>query len=729
MVASAWEQAYASGMTSGTPEISALLTSLEALDPTCHEALILEMKGSEVDRMNRIHGNVEKKQGQKVVKKPEGQSEASSGKGPSFYYQESVLELLSQLYKRTLADAYRAGPVPVRSALEEFVSQWVQDQDDSRFEKLSLKVRIYAISMIENYLLYTTASLKAVASQAASANVVGSSTEDSSPLNTLQQKSLVPSLSYRQKVFRNLTVKWVRGARSAAAKSQRLGGYARVSSSVDSSGVVSENPDATGDTDAGSVGYPASDDALSDGQGDEESAILELEIAVARAVKALIGMGPVNDSPFETDILRFLQNHHSKGGPVVRENVREALAQLLEHNAHRLKNFIAASFKLTWIRKSVDKLEAKELALTYFRALVQTVSRRVDDWLNAHIVSPAKMSYLCLLHMCSHNEPMRHLALELINAIEAACPIPSLLVSRYVSLLGGSCMGGKCLGGFRTGEVVSADEDREIVCEHLCSGESKVVEGVAVLFGEAVYGWVLAQERCDGFHYEQEYWGCKGVALPDESRYRCSGVGVAEDLEVNGVGGKSQVLQNGLGESREAGLEELNMSRGSVDILSGLVIGSSREGISDAVALVGGVTDGQCKLGEKLKPLRLAGCDILRDLVEATREVDLCEVLGTMEAIKKLEDARQGVIVLDRDPVEGAVVCAHVEFGGSAFLDEEATCAKGGGAWLNESFFKEFIELSLHFFGLGNGEWVAWSRWRSVIGFQFNGMRDNTIRR
>ncbi|GBG63099.1 hypothetical protein CBR_g36586 [Chara braunii] len=117
------------------------------------------------------------------------------------------------------------------------------------------------------------------------------------------------------------------------------------------------------------------------------------------------------------------------------------------------------------------------------------------------------------------------------------------------------------------------------------------------------------------------------------------------------------------------------------------------------------------------------------DLVEATSGVDLCEVLGSTEAIKKLEDVRQGVLVLDCDPVDGAVVCADAEFSGSAFLDEEATYIEGGGAWLNESFSKEFIELSLHFFGLENGELVGWSTRRSVAGFQINGTGDTMIRR
>ncbi|GBG62158.1 hypothetical protein CBR_g29357 [Chara braunii] len=218
------------------------------------------------------------------------------------------------------------------------------------------------------------------------------------------------------------------------------------------------------------------------------------------------------------------------------------------------------------------------------------------------------------------------------------------------------------------------------------------------------------------------------------------------------------------------------MSHGSVDFLKGLVVGSSREGINDSVAFAGGVIDelsifedredlanvlkvrlkggtnddtnfekgtkdvihnrlegrwGICEAKrhhkELVMPKARAKGSLMRilfanaDLAEAYAKVDLCEVLGSTEAIKKLADARQGVLVLDRDPVEGAIVCAHAEFEGSAFLDEEATCTEGGGAWLNESFFKEFIELSLHFSGLGNRELVGWSTWRSVIGFQING--------
>ncbi|GBG59539.1 hypothetical protein CBR_g49799 [Chara braunii] len=86
------------------------------------------------------------------------------------------------------------------------------------------------------------------------------------------------------------------------------------------------------------------------------------------------------------------------------------------------------------------------------------------------------------------------------------------------------------------------------------------------------------------------------------------------------------------------------------------------------------------------------------DLVEATVEVDLGEIFGSTEAIKKLRYPGEWVLVLNRDPVQGTVVCAHEEFRGVVLLDEEATGSEGGGARLNESFFKEFIEL----FSLGD---------------------------
>ncbi|GBG90799.1 hypothetical protein CBR_g51305 [Chara braunii] len=50
------------------------------------------------------------------------------------------------------------------------------------------------------------------------------------------------------------------------------------------------------------------------------------------------------------------------------------------------------------------------------------------------------------------------------------------------------------------------------------------------------------------------------------------------------------------------------------------------------------------------------------DLVEATAEVDLGEVFGSKEVIKKFGYPGKRILVLDRDPVQGAVVRAHAEF-------------------------------------------------------------------
>ncbi|GBG68975.1 hypothetical protein CBR_g3674 [Chara braunii] len=92
------------------------------------------------------------------------------------------------------------------------------------------------------------------------------------------------------------------------------------------------------------------------------------------------------------------------------------------------------------------------------------------------------------------------------------------------------------------------------------------------------------------------------------------------------------------------------------------------------------------------------------DLVEATAKIDLGEIFGSREAIKKFRYPGEWVLVLHRDLVQGTVVCAHAEFRGVVLLDEETTGSEGGGARLNESFFKEVIEMALHFFVLEDGE-------------------------
>ncbi|GBG86112.1 hypothetical protein CBR_g41015 [Chara braunii] len=79
------------------------------------------------------------------------------------------------------------------------------------------------------------------------------------------------------------------------------------------------------------------------------------------------------------------------------------------------------------------------------------------------------------------------------------------------------------------------------------------------------------------------------------------------------------------------------------------------------------------------------------DLVEAAAKIDLGEVFGSTEAIKKFGYPGKRIFVLDRDQVQGAVVRAHAEFRGVVLVDEETIGAEGGGARLNKYLFKEFI--------------------------------------
>ncbi|GBG63953.1 hypothetical protein CBR_g39957 [Chara braunii] len=110
------------------------------------------------------------------------------------------------------------------------------------------------------------------------------------------------------------------------------------------------------------------------------------------------------------------------------------------------------------------------------------------------------------------------------------------------------------------------------------------------------------------------------------------------------------------------------------------------------------------------------------DLVEATAEINLGEILGSTETIKKLGYAREWVLVLDHDPVQGTVVCAHAEFRGAVLLNEETVGSEGGGARLNEFFLKEFNKLSLHLLGLGDGELVLRATRRRVAELEINGV-------
>ncbi|GBG85547.1 hypothetical protein CBR_g40185 [Chara braunii] len=143
----------------------------------------------------------------------------------------------------------------------------------------------------------------------------------------------------------------------------------------------------------------------------------------------------------------------------------------------------------------------------------------------------------------------------------------------------------------------------------------------------------------------------------------------------------------------------------------------------------GGIGESERHYEELVVPKPRAECGLVgvlladTDLVEAIAEVDLSEIFGSTEAIKKFRYPGEWALVLDRDPVQGTIICAHAKFRGAVLLDEEATGSEGGGARLNDSFFKEFIELALHLSGLGDGELVRRAARRRMAELEINGWR------
>ncbi|GAQ78882.1 hypothetical protein KFL_000200340 [Klebsormidium nitens] len=387
-------------------ETAQLLLCVDAIHASCHEDLILELKRYQTQQRmgaaplsttthhssNSVNsGNIMRKGSMQLpgspTKRYDGTFEFQSAATSDFYYQENVLYVLAGLYARTSPEDYRAAPAPVRSALEEFVGAWSREQDLSNFAGLSVKVRMYAVRIIELYLLYTTAAVQAAVAH------TGASGADRAE----QEAAFVPSLTYRTNMFKCLTVKWSHGLPPAG--------------SAAGSGAT-----AADDT-RRKTGAPG-------GKGSERPS--SLDDAVAKAVAALVSMGPLKDRDFENTLLRYLQTYHARGSPGVRAQVAESMAVFLRHNPHRVRSFIAGSF--AQLHRVLEKDEAAALALTYFRALARSVESELEEWLTVRGLHPAKILHLCLLHLTSTGEAFRHVALELLATLESNAERPAALL-------------------------------------------------------------------------------------------------------------------------------------------------------------------------------------------------------------------------------------------------------------------------------------------------------------
>ena len=78
----------------------------------------------------------------------------------------------------------------------------------------------------------------------------------------------------------------------------------------------------------------------------------------------------------------------------------------------------------------------------------------------------------------------------------------------------------------------------------------------------------------------------------------------------------------------------------------------------------------------------------------AAAQVDLAEVLGSLQPIEQLIDQRKRIAVLDGDVVERTIVDTHAH-GAIFLLDEQDRSAEGRLARLDEACLDEFLQLLL----------------------------------
>ncbi|GBG81815.1 hypothetical protein CBR_g33996 [Chara braunii] len=189
-----------------------------------------------------------------------------------------------------------------------------------------------------------------------------------------------------------------------------------------------------------------------------------------------------------------------------------------------------------------------------------------------------------------------------------------------------------------------------LVCEFVerVRDLEKVVNERAVIVGKAEkgttleegLGWGVLDEGCDLRGVHRDAFSRDNVAKDREDlvnvlKVRLEGGAKDEDvIKVNGDTDFEEVTEDAVHAGLECG---------------------------------GGIGESERHYKELVVPEPRAKCGIVgvlltnTDLVEATAEVDFGEIFGSTEAIKKFRYPGEWVLVLDRDPVQGSVVCAHAD--------------------------------------------------------------------
>jgi len=109
------------------------------------------------------------------------------------------------------------------------------------------------------------------------------------------------------------------------------------------------------------------------------------------------------------------------------------------------------------------------------------------------------------------------------------------------------------------------------------------------------------------------------------------------------------------------------------------------------------------------------------NLVVATTQIDLTEVLRALEPVEQLVDPRQRVAVLDRDVVQRTIVDTHTH-GAILLLDEKDRGTERRLTRLDESGLGQLFELLLQLVQLRGTEAEGRTTLRDGTGYQLDTM-------
>eukprot|EP00899_Mesostigma_viride_P020340 jgi/Mesvir1/28307/Mv04827-RA.1 len=143
-------------------EMTSFLSSLRFLHKSCLPLLLLELKRFHRAALDVGSDGVTGTSGTRGRSLWKMRSTGMVGPGvdvgsmlaSGYYYNDLVLQALSQLYARLTPDDYWTGPKVIRSTLEEFVHVWLGEEKGERFPSLGIRACRCAATMVGRFLVF-----------------------------------------------------------------------------------------------------------------------------------------------------------------------------------------------------------------------------------------------------------------------------------------------------------------------------------------------------------------------------------------------------------------------------------------------------------------------------------------------------------------------------------------------------------------------------------------------